>query len=57
VLCLINPSAIQTYFAAWLKTMREAGEADVGKPVIAVDSKTPRRSHDRAEPIDSPNLA
>ena len=49
VLCLINPSAFQACFAAWLNSLREAaaGEADVDKPVFAVDGKTARRSHDR----------
>ena len=49
VLSLINPTAFQTCFAAWLQRLREqAAEASgIDQPVFAVDGKTARRSHDR----------
>lgn len=51
VLCLVDPSAFQACFAAWLNSLREAaeGKAEFAKPVFAVDGKTARRSHDRAK--------
>lgn len=49
VLALLKPDAFQTCFATWLRSLRaHAAEAmDVDKPVLAVDGKTSRRSHDR----------
>lgn len=49
VLCLLKPDAFQRCFVSWLQALREqAGEAaGVAKPVLAVDGKTARRSHDR----------
>jgi len=49
VLGLLKPGAFQTCFVNWLKSLRaEAAEATgVDKPVLAVDGKTARRSHDR----------
>jgi len=49
VLALLKPDAFQTCFAAWLQSLRaHAAEAtDVDKPVLAIDGKTARRSHDR----------
>ena len=49
VLALLNPAAFQTCFANWLTWLRaQAAEATgVDKPVLAVDGKTSRRSHDR----------
>src|SRR6478672_4564838 len=53
VLSLLEPAAFQTCFAHWLQTLRvKAAEAtDVDKPVLAVDGKTDRRSHDRSKEL------
>ncbi len=53
VLSLLNPTAFQTCFAAWLRTLREqAAEAtEIDQPVLAVDGKTARRSHDRRKAL------
>jgi len=50
VLMLLNPAAFQACFFNWLQALRaQAAEAsDVHQPVFAVDGKTARRSHDRA---------
>jgi len=49
VLSLLHPDSFQRCFVSWLQALRanaaEAGEVD--KPVLAVDGKTARRSHDR----------
>jgi predicted transposase YbfD/YdcC len=49
VLCLLQPQAFQTCFVAWLESLRAQAAATSGidKPVLAVDGKTARRSHDR----------
>jgi predicted transposase YbfD/YdcC len=49
VLALLQPAAFQACFATWLQSLRErAAEATgVDQPVLAVDGKTLRRSHDR----------
>src|SRR5713226_7590698 len=49
VLALLKPDAFQTCFAAWLQSLRAhaAAATDVDKPVLAIDGKTARRSHDR----------
>jgi predicted transposase YbfD/YdcC len=50
VLMLLNPAVFQACFVNWLQALRaEVAEAsDVDQPVFAVDGKTARRSHDRA---------
>jgi predicted transposase YbfD/YdcC len=55
VLSLLKPEAFQTCFAAWLSSLRDSAESRVaeegqslGKPILAIDGKTSRRSHDRA---------
>jgi predicted transposase YbfD/YdcC len=50
VLMLLNPAAFQACFLNWLQALRaKAAEANgVQQPVFAVDGKTARRSHDRA---------
>ncbi len=49
VLMTLQPGAFQTCFANWLNSLRAtAAEATgVEQPVLAVDGKTARRSHDR----------
>lgn len=51
VLSLLQPDAFQTCFVNWLTWLRaQAAEATgVDKPVLAVDGKTSRRSHDRSK--------
>jgi predicted transposase YbfD/YdcC len=49
VLCLLQPQAFQACFVAWLEALRAKATTASGidKPVLAVDGKTLRRSHDR----------
>jgi predicted transposase YbfD/YdcC len=49
VLMTLKPGAFQACFAVWLTSLRKAAAAEtgVGQPVLAVDGKTARRSHDR----------
>jgi predicted transposase YbfD/YdcC len=49
VLSLLQPAAFQACFVSWLQSLREqaAETAAVDRPVLAVDGKTARRSHDR----------
>jgi predicted transposase YbfD/YdcC len=51
VLCALKPSAFQTCFVNWVKSLREtAAEAfGVEQPILAVDGKTLRRSHNRSK--------
>jgi predicted transposase YbfD/YdcC len=51
VLALLRPAAFQACFADWLRSLRaKAAEAtEVGQPVLAVDGKSARRSHDRGK--------
>ena len=50
VLALLQPAAFRACFLAWLQALRAQAAADTGveQPVLAVDGKTSRRSHDRA---------
>ena len=49
VLCALKPEAFQTCFANWLASLRARAAAATGidQPILAVDGKTLRRSHDR----------
>ncbi len=49
VLMALKPAAFQACFAHWLQSLRAeaAAEAGVEQPVLAVDGKTARRSHER----------
>ncbi len=49
VLSLLQPNAFQRCFASWLQSLREqaAASSGVDRPILAVDGKTARRSHDR----------
>jgi len=49
VLMALKPDAFQSCFAAWLRSLRATAAAATGvtQPVLAVDGKTARRSHDR----------
>ena len=48
VLCLLNPAAFQACFVEWLGSLRDAVATATGitQPVLPVDGKTLRRSHD-----------
>src|SRR3954466_13727551 len=50
VLMVLQPSAFQACFADWLRALRAEAVAGTGveQPVLAVDGKTLRRSHDRS---------
>jgi predicted transposase YbfD/YdcC len=49
VLMTLQPAAFQACFVTWLKLLRDAAAEATGvdRPVLAVDGKTARRSHDR----------
>lgn len=49
VLMLLKPGAFQACFAAWLQSLRAtaAAAAGVEQPILSVDGKAARRSHDR----------
>src|SRR3954463_2770346 len=49
ILMVLKPAAFQACFARWLQSLRGEAVAETGveQPVLAVDGKTTRRSHDR----------
>jgi predicted transposase YbfD/YdcC len=49
VLCSLKPDAFQQCFVSWLQALRDQAAAATGvdQPVLAIDGKTSRRSHDR----------
>jgi predicted transposase YbfD/YdcC len=49
VLCLLKPEAFQRCFADWLQSLRDSAAEATGidQPILAIDGKTARRSHDR----------
>jgi predicted transposase YbfD/YdcC len=51
VLMTLKPAAFQACFGGWLQTLRTEAAAETGveQPILAVDGKTLRRSHDRAK--------
>jgi predicted transposase YbfD/YdcC len=51
VLVQLKPAAFQACFANWLQSLRAtaAEAAGVTQPILAVDGKTARRSHDRGK--------
>lgn len=51
VLSLLNPLAFQACFGEWLQSLklRAMEEADIQQPILAVDGKTNRRSHNKAK--------
>jgi predicted transposase YbfD/YdcC len=50
VLSTLQPGAFQACFASWLESLRAKAEAATGveQPLLAIDGKTLRRSHDRS---------
>jgi predicted transposase YbfD/YdcC len=51
VLCLLKPNAFQACFVSWLRSLQATAAAATGikQPVLAVDGKTLRRSHDHSK--------
>ena len=51
VLMTLKPAAFQACFASWLRSLRAEAVAETGveQPVLAVDGKTLRRSHDHVK--------
>ncbi|MEK7412838.1 MAG: ISAs1 family transposase [Planctomycetota bacterium] len=51
VLALLQPGAFQACFVNWLESLRAPAADTTGgqKPMLAVDGKTSRRSHDRSK--------
>src|SRR3954449_4836342 len=51
VLMVLKPAAFQACFAGWLQSLRAEAVAETGveRPVMAVDGKAARRSHDRTQ--------
>ena len=49
VLSTLKPGAFQACFGSWLRSLRDAAAQSSGveQPVLAIDGKTLRRSHDR----------
>jgi hypothetical protein len=48
VLMTLKPGVFQACFANWLRSLRDtAAAAGIEPPILAVDGKTARRSHDR----------
>jgi predicted transposase YbfD/YdcC len=50
VLMTLKPSAFEACFNAWIARLRDAASAETGveRPIIALDGKSARRSHDAA---------
>ena len=51
LLCALKPSAFQACFASWLSSLRADLSESMGitQPILAIDGKTLRRSHDRSK--------
>ena len=51
ILVLLKPTAFQACFANWLQSLRATATEATGveQPVLAIDGKTARRSHDRSK--------
>ena len=50
VLTLLNPMVFQACFADWLKALKLSAmeNLEIDRPVLSIDGKTNRRSHDKA---------
>ena len=55
VLALVNPAAFQACFVGWLGTLRDAAAAATGvtQPVLPVDGRSLRRSHDHGHGLSA----
>jgi predicted transposase YbfD/YdcC len=53
VLMTLNPAAFEAGFNAWIVRLRDEATAETGveRPIIAIDGKTARRSHDEARDL------
>src|SRR6478672_2768029 len=53
VLMLLKPAAFEAAFNAWIARLRDeaAAETGVDRPIISIDGKTARRSHDAREDL------
>ena len=53
VLALVNPDAFQKCFVNWLQSLRAkaADTTGVDRPILAIDGKTARRSHNREKDL------
>src|ERR1700753_2471957 len=53
VLMLLKPAAFEAAFTAWIARLRDEAVAETGvdRPIIAIDGKTARRSHDAKEDL------
>jgi predicted transposase YbfD/YdcC len=51
VLMMLRPEAFEACFNAWIARLRDEAIAETGveRPIIAIDGKTARRSHDEAK--------
>ncbi len=58
VLGRLKPAAFQACFAGWQQSLREAAQAacDITQPVLNIDGKTARRSHDRRNGLGALHL-
>src|SRR3982751_1076648 len=58
VLMVLKPAAFQACFASWLRSLRLEAAAETGpdRPVLPVDGKTLRRSHDRRKGLGALHL-
>ena len=58
VLMVLKPAAFQACFASWLQSLRVGAAAETGgdRPVLPVDGKTLRRSHDRQKGLGALHL-
>src|SRR3954470_17886536 len=58
VLMVLKPAAFQACFARWLQSLRAEAAAETGadRPVLPVDGKTLRRSHDRRKGLGALHL-
>ena len=58
VLMVLKPAAFQACFASWLQSLRLEAAAETGpdRPVLPVDGKTLRRSHDRQKGLGALHL-
>jgi predicted transposase YbfD/YdcC len=58
VLMVLKPAAFQACFADWLRSLRTEAVAETGvdRPVLPVDGKTLRRSHDRRKGLGALHL-
>src|SRR3954468_23864126 len=53
VLMMLKPDAFEAAFDAWIARLRDEAVAETGvdRPIIAIDGKTARRSHDAKEDL------